>query len=874
MISANGGPGIFIEDTANDFFNGKASTGIIVQGNKIGTDVTGALDLGNAGDGVRIVGSSYLVSNNVIGGPDPGAGLPDAGNVIAFNGGHGVYAGFSTGNTIRGNAVFNNAESGLVVGINDTLSSYAEERSLSLLDGVPVLTSAVFDCKGTILFGTLKGTPLTRYELDFFANDVLQPSGFGGAQQVLESTTVITDASGMAAFRHRLEFAVPTGQWITATATDPDGNTSPLSRGVPVVSVAPALDSVQFSAASYLVTENSTTAVIVVTRTGSATGTVTVDYTTSDGTAQAGTDYTAVFGTLNFNDGETSKTVTIPILDDSLAEGEESFRIRLLNPSGVSLGCLSEAVVTIADDDVAGKIEFSSSAYTSDEDLGFKAFAIPVTRTGGSDGRITVDYRVTGGTATPWVALHTTEPDYLDFFGTLTFEDGQTTAEILVSVLNDNGILNRQPGVYEGPETIEVSLGNPTGGATLGSVTKTVVTIRDDEDLHGAVGFDTGDHVREDAGYARVEVARVIVTNTTVSVDYATRDGTAHAGSDYQAVSGTLTFLPGETSKTILIPIIDDATVEDTDTFQVVLSHPTGGALILPGKDSTNVVIDDNDPHAEVLVLPLSAVHSDVRVFENSGVATLRVSRLGGTQGVVTVDYATSDGTAKAGSDYTATSGTLTFQDGEAFKDISIPISRDSVIEGDERFFVTLSNPTGGATIDDRNSTGVRIFEGTGTFDFTTSDYRVAENNAGFTVTITLTGAGIPGPTSGTEVFTVDYLVHDGTARAGADYGVISGTLTFSPFLGPQTLTILIFNDLLVEADETIPLSLSNATGGAAIGEHGTAILTILDEDQGSPVDEVSAGGPYAILEGEAHATVKSGHQRQSDRLFLGRQRG
>ena len=72
MISANGGTGIFFEDTVNDFFDGKASTGNVVQGNKIGTDATGTGDLGNAGDGVRIVASSYLVGNNVIGGPDPG----------------------------------------------------------------------------------------------------------------------------------------------------------------------------------------------------------------------------------------------------------------------------------------------------------------------------------------------------------------------------------------------------------------------------------------------------------------------------------------------------------------------------------------------------------------------------------------------------------------------------------------------------------------------------------------------------------------------------------------------------------------------------------------------------------------------------------
>ena len=130
-----------------------------------------------------------------------------------------------------------------------------------------------------------------------------------------------------------------------------------------------------------------------------------------------------------------------------------------------------------------------------------------------------------------------------------------------------------------------MTLGNPTGGATLGAVTRTVVTIRDDEDLNGAFGFATGRTHAGKRGFRQRLVSRRFVTNSTLSVDYTTRDGTAHAGSIYQAVSGTLTFLPGETSKTISIPITDDAIVEDTETFQVVLNDLIGGAVILPGRD-------------------------------------------------------------------------------------------------------------------------------------------------------------------------------------------------------------------------------------------------------------------------------------------------
>src|SRR5207302_1808254 len=105
----------------------------------------------------------------------------------------------------------------------------------------------------------------------------------------------------------------------------------------------------QLTAPAYVVIESGTAAVLVVTRTGSTAGTVTVDYATADGSATAGVDYTAQSGTLTFNDGEVSKTLTIPIQDDGIPDNDKSFQIMLSNPAGVSLGSVPEAVVTITD---------------------------------------------------------------------------------------------------------------------------------------------------------------------------------------------------------------------------------------------------------------------------------------------------------------------------------------------------------------------------------------------------------------------------------------------------------------------------------------------------------------------------------------------
>jgi hypothetical protein len=311
------------------------------------------------------------------------------------------------------------------------------------------------------------------------------------------------------------------------------------------------------------------------------------------------------------------------------------------------------------------------------------------------------------------------------------------------------------------------------------------------------------------------------------------------------AVTGTLTFKPGERDKFIEVPILDDMRVRDPGTFQVVLSNPTGGAILDAGHVQVDIqIVDSDSPGRLVVVAP--------EFHENGGNALIEVDRLGGSRGAVQVDYATSDGTATAGADYTAASGTLTFKDGETSKIISVPILPDNLVEGDETFFVTLSNPTGGATIDAANPAVETIYETPGLFQLSAANYVVAESNAGFTVTVIFTALPEPsGRSPGTT--TVDFSTHDGTATAGADYTAVSGTLTFTNS-GRQTFTIPILNDSLVENDETILLTLSNATGGTSIGTGGNTTLTILDDDSAraaATTTTVSSDQPYGSTYGQ-----------------------
>src|SRR5262249_40058565 len=145
--------------------------------------------------------------------------------------------------------------------------------------------------------------------------------------------------------------------------------------------------------------------------------------------------------------------------------------------------------------------------------------------------------------------------------------------------------------------------------------------------------------------------------------------------------SGSVSFADGDsTPKTFTIPISDDSLVEGAETVNLTLSAPTGGATL--GAQTTPVLtINDNDV-AQPGVLAFSSATYPVN--ENAGTATITVNRTGGSNVAVTVNYATSNGSATAGSDYTAASGTLTFAIGDTSKTFTIPITNDTAVEDPE----------------------------------------------------------------------------------------------------------------------------------------------------------------------------------------------
>ncbi|MFM7034548.1 MAG: S8 family serine peptidase [Planctomycetia bacterium] len=189
----------------------------------------------------------------------------------------------------------------------------------------------------------------------------------------------------------------------------------------------------------------------------------------------------------------------------------------------------------------------------------------------------------------------------------------------------------------------------------------------------------------------------------TVTVNYATANGTATSGSDYVAQSGPLSFAPGETSKTILVDVIGDTTYEPNETFSIALSGASSNARVQTASATGTITNDDPQPPPVTPTLSISSVSA----LENTGSFIFVVTLSQAVSTKVTVRFATSNGTAVAGrtGDYTATSGTLTFNPGVTTLNVSVAVRNDSLVEANETFFVDLSRASG-AVIGTARGTG------------------------------------------------------------------------------------------------------------------------------------------------------------------------
>jgi len=376
--------------------------------------------------------------------------------------------------------------------------------------------------------------------------------------------------------------------------------------------------------------------------------------------------------------------------------------------AALCLLCSAHAYADTDTDAEKDSLQFSAPTYTVAEQ-GVTA-SITVTRVFASDLSklfpVEVEYLVTDDVS----ATATDGIDYVSTSGTLTFLPNVATQTFTIEIIDDE--------IYEGDETLVISLDNPSENATLGSPETAVLIIAENDPVPsaGSLQFSAPTYtVDENGAAALITVTRLNGSFGTVTVDYNTGDGTASAGSDYIAASGTLIFDDGVTSQTFSIDILDDAVYEGNETVNLSLSNPLGGAG-LESPLTAVLTIAEDDPAPPVGSLQFSA--PTYLVTEFGLVATITVERDGGSVGTVTVDYASSDGTATAGEDYVAVNGSLVFTDGETSRTFGVQIINDSdTQEGDETLDLILSNPTGGAGLGTPSTAILTITEKDAIFD-------------------------------------------------------------------------------------------------------------------------------------------------------------
>ncbi len=567
---------------------------------------------------------------------------------------------------------------------------------------------------------------------------------------------------------------------------------------------------IQFSASAYSIAENAGTANVTVTRSGS-NGHVFADVFTSGGTATDGLDYNGISTTLEFHDGDTTATIPVTILDDYLLEGNETVNFWLTNATdGAEIGNRATAVLTIVDNEIAaaGKIQFSTNNYTVAE--AGKTATVTVSRSGGSSGLVTVSYNTEDGSALSGL-------DYVATNGVLVFSNAVVSRTISIPIIND--------ALDETNEIFRVKLTATSGGAALGTNLNSSVTITDD-DTGGTFAFKSASYTtNENSGNFAVTVVRTGGAASDVTVDFATQDGTAQAGSDYYATNGTLSFGSNELSKTFFVGINNDTNAEGTESFTVALSNATGGAKVGTTNATATLIIKDDESSVRF-------TNATYVVSEGATNLLINVVREGALITPVTVDFSTANISAIAGTDYAATNGTLSFPTNTSVKSFLVPIKNNTIVDGARTFSITLANPQSGLQLGAMTTTTVTINDNDagGIITLSTNAYLVSETGTNGVITLLRT-AGLA------SSVTVDFAVNDGTATAGLDYTNVTQTVTFNAGETNKKVNIPIINDTIVEGNETVLISLSNATGGANLGIYTNATLTITNDDVGGVIN-------------------------------------
>ena len=402
----------------------------------------------------------------------------------------------------------------------------------------------------------------------------------------------------------------------------------------------------------------------------------------------------------------------------------------------------------------------------------------------------------------------TSGSDFTPNSGTVTFTAGQTMQTITVSVLGDV--------TPEADEILLVNLTNPVN-ATIGDNQGTG-TIKNDDGLPSlSISDVTLNEGNSGATSFDFTVTLTPASAFPVTINYATADDTAISGSDYQPTSGSLTFAPGQITKTVSVFVNGDVTTEPNEDFFVNLFNP-GNASVSDAQGQGNITNDDANP--TITINDPSVVEGNVGNGPNMNFV---ITLSNPTSITLSVPFSLADGSANVGSDYQTNSGSFTVFPGAITSTVSIGINGDVSVEPDENFFMNLG-ATAGATIADNQGVGTIINDdGLASPGISINNVTVTEGNSGtvnanFTVSLTA---------SSVSTITVNYATADNSATlANNDYVTKSGVVTFTPGQTSQGVSITVNGDTAFEPNETFFVNLTTPANAIIIKAQGTGTIT------------------------------------------------
>ena len=525
---------------------------------------------------------------------------------------------------------------------------------------------------------------------------------------------------------------------------------------------------------------------------------------TRTGTATSVSDYdTTPCCMVSFATGEQTKTLEYTVVDDAIAEGTETIIITLDNATGVgSIGSQNSTSRLITDNDTA-VITVNQTPVNGDEPSTTSA-VFTIETSNQASYPITVSY-VISGTATAG-------SDFTAPSGTVTIPALTSSQTVTIPILGDT--------VAEDNETIILSLDTVTSGSALiGSDNAATALVTDDDTVTVSILSST-DTDEDNATTGAFQVGLSALAETDITATFTVlplAPNGAVEGTDYQSVGTTVTIPAGQMSANVVITPIDDSDAEGTESIEMTLvSAVLPGVLSSPSPQSLSITDNDN--------ATITIVAGD-NGTEDGDNATFVISTSAGSHSGYTIGYAISGTVTTSDYDLPQT-GTISFASGDNIT-FNVPIEDDDLFEDNETLTVTLTSVTGDAVLSSQDNASVTVVNN----DITEVNIANTTNSSEAgpvdgVLTLTLDNAT-------TVPITVNYSVTD-NATPGDDYTALSGSVSFAIGDTSQTITIDVIDDNIYEDNETITITLDNATGPVSIGSTNTAVNTLESDDNAS----------------------------------------